>query len=111
MEGATGFTGQSGNTVNQFQNLPNEGAQGALIGAGIGFGLGMPLGQAMGNQMGQMTTQMQPPVTPPTAPTASEGGIDMSQKMKLLQDLAALKTQGILSEEEFQLEKRKILSS
>jgi membrane protease subunit (stomatin/prohibitin family) len=111
MEGATGFTGQSGNTVNQFQNLPNEGAQGALIGAGIGFGLGMPLGQAMGNQMGQMTTQMQPPVTPPTAPSASEGGIDMSQKMKLLQDLAALKTQGILSEEEFQLEKRKILSS
>jgi hypothetical protein len=32
MEGATGFTGQSGNTVNQFQNLPNEGAQGALPG-------------------------------------------------------------------------------
>jgi hypothetical protein len=52
-----------------------------------------------------------PQTTPPTGSATAGGGVDMAQKMKLLQDLAALKSQGILSEEEFQLEKRKILSS
>jgi hypothetical protein len=34
----------------------------------------------------------------------------MTQKMKLLKELASLRDDGILSDEEFQIEKRKILS-
>jgi len=111
MEGATGFTGAQGNAENKFQNNPADGGvQGAIIGAGIGFGLGMPLGHAMGNQMGQMTQQMDPPINQPKSANEAGGSTDMTQKMKLLKELASLRDDGILSDEEFQIEKRKILS-
>ena len=94
------------------------------MGAGLGLGIGVPLGQMASNQMGQVgiqtdmsRTQQQAFVNPstPSNSTPSQGantqGADPMQKLKLLQDLANLKAQGILTEEEFQSEKRKILSS
>jgi membrane protease subunit (stomatin/prohibitin family) len=125
MEGATGFTGQEGNALNGLQNRPaDSGVAGALMGAGLGLGIGVPLGQMASNQMGQVgiqtdmsRTQQQAFASPsnPSVSTPAQGantqGVDPMQKLKLLQDLANLKAQGILTEEEFQSEKRKILSS
>jgi membrane protease subunit (stomatin/prohibitin family) len=111
MEGATGYTGAHGNAENNFQNNPADGGiQGAIMGAGIGFGLGMPLGNAMGSQMGQMTQQIEPPINKTKSGSEAGGQTDMTQKMKFLKELASLRDDGILSDEEFQIEKRKILS-
>ncbi len=124
MEGATGYTGQEGNARNHLQNNPaDSGAAGALIGAGLGIGVGVPLGQMMSHQMGQVGVQTdfaRPQqgaafVSPSDASKNTEAqvrsSVDPTQKLKLLQELANLKAQGILSEEEFQVEKQKILSS
>jgi membrane protease subunit (stomatin/prohibitin family) len=124
MEGATGFTGASGNTEKGFQNTQSDsGIAGALMGAGLGLGVGVPLGQMMNHQMGQVGMQTdfsRPQQAQAAASTPNSNNsagpqvsatADPTLKIKLLQELANLKAQGILSDDEFQVEKQKILSS
>jgi hypothetical protein len=53
-----------------------------------------------------------PAPPPPPAPAAeAPAADDMSQKLAMLQQLAGLKAQGILTEEEFEAQKAKLLAS
>ncbi len=83
----------------------NEGAGGALIGAGMGLGVGAGIGSAMGGLAGGLGAAAAP--TPPPAPAAP--AMDPAQKLQLLKELAELKSAGILTDEEFASEKKKIL--
>jgi hypothetical protein len=49
--------------------------------------------------------------TEPAPPAAAPAADDMSQKLAMLQQLAGLKAQGILTEEEFEAQKAKLLAS
>ncbi|QWD80518.1 SPFH domain-containing protein [Polynucleobacter sp. MWH-Spelu-300-X4] len=126
MEGAAGYTGAQGNTMNQFQNRPADGNIGAsMIGLGVGMGVGVPMGQTMGQQFtGAMNTAYPnavPPyyAPPPVAPYGTPGmppaaapaapAIDPNERIRMLKELAQLRDQGVLTPEEFEAEKRKIL--
>jgi hypothetical protein len=56
----------------------------------------------------QVDAQQAQPAAPPPAPGATSG---MDDKVKALQDLGNLHQQGILSDEEFAEQKRRILNS
>jgi membrane protease subunit (stomatin/prohibitin family) len=127
MEGAAGYTGAQGNTINQFQNKPADGGvAGSMIGLGVGMGVGVPIGQTMGQQFtGAMNTAhphgapqyyAPPPVAPygthgmpPAAATPAAPAIDPNERIRMLKELGQLRDQGILTPEEFEVEKRKIL--
>jgi membrane protease subunit (stomatin/prohibitin family) len=127
MEGAAGYTGAQGNTMNQFQNKPADGGMaGNMIGLGVGMGVGVPIGQTMGQQFsGAMNTAHphgapQYYAPPPAAPYGTHGmppaaaapaapAIDPNERIRMLKELGQLRDQGILTPEEFEVEKRKIL--
>jgi membrane protease subunit (stomatin/prohibitin family) len=94
----------------------NEGPAGGVMGAGIGLGVGVGMGVPIGSSMSSLATNIQTASSPPgpTAQTTSEGqkkqGIT-NEKIQMLKELAELKSQGVLSESEFELEKQKILNS
>ena len=108
----------------------NEGTAGGVMGAGLGLGMGVGVGIPIGNTAASLATNIQTNRVPDSgsqnsqtsgsSPPPSAGqrpgdgpkaeGIT-NQKIQLLKDLAELKTQGVLSESEFELEKRKILNS
>lgn len=94
MEGVAGFTGAKGNSENRLQNLPSEG--GGALNMGLGLGVGVPVGQVFGQQISGAIGANNP---------------DPSQRMKLLKELGELKSSGILSDEEFNREKAKILGN
>lgn len=73
---------------------------GGSAGAGVGIGAGLGLGQMMAQAMSQSTQAAQPAST-----TSSKEEI-----MKTLKDLAELKNQGILTEEEFNQKKAELLA-
>ncbi len=111
----------------------NEGSAGGMMGAGMGMGMGMgmgiPMGNMMGNmagqmnmgnqqqmgqqmppqqQMGQMPQQQMPPQQQASQQTASAAA-SYQDKIQMLKELAELKAQGILTEEEFAAQKKQIL--
>jgi membrane protease subunit (stomatin/prohibitin family) len=115
------------------QAAGNEGTGGSImgagLGAGVGLGLGVPLGQGMGALAGQMQvgTQAAAPAAPPApapppaptppasaapAPPPSAAAAPMSarDRVQALRDIAELKTQGVLTDAEFEAEKRRILN-
>jgi membrane protease subunit (stomatin/prohibitin family) len=73
----------------------NEGSAGTLMGAGVGLGLAPALGQAFA----QAAQQVQ--AAPATSP---------AERIRLLKELGELRAQGILSDTEFENEKRRILA-
>lgn len=93
----------------------NEGASGTVMGAGIGLGAGVGIGGSIGSAMGQLTgnlNQSSPgaqPATPGPVPAPSASATDYSAKIQVLRELAELHKQGILTDEEFAAEKKKIL--
>jgi hypothetical protein len=60
----------------------------------------------------QYAQQQQQTAPPPPAPAAAQpaAGDDMSSKIDQLKQLADLKTQGVLTDEEFEAQKRRLLS-
>jgi membrane protease subunit (stomatin/prohibitin family) len=82
----------------------NEGTAGSMLGAGmgagIGIGIGAPLGNSMGNIAGQINVQGR---------STNDNGTN--DRIALLKELAQLRNDGILTDEEFRLEKEKILGS
>ena len=59
-------------------------------------------------QYAQQQQQMTPPPTPAAAQPAA--GDDMTNKIDQLKQLADLKSQGVLTDEEFEAQKRRLLS-
>lgn len=102
----------------------NEGAAGGVIGAGIGMGMGAGIGIPMGQAMAGMganlqTTNRNQSVSQGESGMSKEAdqgkmkasSLSMDDKLRVLKQLGELKSQGILSEEEFASEKKKILES
>ncbi|MFF3639191.1 SHOCT domain-containing protein [Streptomyces sp. NPDC101169] len=60
----------------------------------------------------QYAQQQQQTAPPPPAPAAAQpaAGDDMTSKIDQLKQLADLKTQGVLTDEEFEAQKRRLLS-
>ena len=64
--------------------------------------------EAYDQQMGQQQAAQQPDYQQPAPPPAAAGGIS-NEAIQQLKELAALKEQGILTEQEFGVQKAKIL--
>lgn len=117
--GIIGFNYQQERSFDVMQTAAgNEGSAGALTGAGMGLGMGMGIGPSMGQAFNQMASQMQPQASPSSMNAASQSSTqpasfsseNLAERLRLLKELANLKAEGILTEEEFDLEKKKILS-
>lgn len=80
----------------------NHGPAASMLGIGLGAGMGAALGGAVGEGFGQLTTQLRSDAPPPP---------DHTVRIRLLQDLAALRQQGVLTEAEFDTEKKRILAN
>lgn len=104
--GIVGFNYQQERSFDVMQAAAsNEGTSGGVMGAGMGLGIGAGIGMPMGAMMGQMANQ----ISQTEAPASVRA--NTTDKIKLLKELAELKNSGILSDEEFQAEKTKILKS
>lgn len=89
----------------------NEGSSSQLLGAGMGLGMGVALGAPMGGAFSQISNQLQTDAhvanTTNAQQTPPREAFD--ERIRILRELADLKTQGILTEEEFLVEKQKVL--
>jgi membrane protease subunit (stomatin/prohibitin family) len=119
--GIVGFTYQQERSFDVMQTAAgNEGSAGAVMGAGLGAGMGLGVGASLGQAYNQMASEVrngaQAPspaqATPPAPPPSREAApIDTAERIRLLRELATLRTDGVLSEDEFQAEKKKLLGS
>ncbi|GAB3625371.1 hypothetical protein PTE30175_01473 [Pandoraea terrae] len=126
--GIIGFTYQQERSFDVMETAAgNEGSAGTLMGAGLGVGAGIGMAPAIGQGFAQMTQHIQPPAVPPmpqtpqapppapaasSAPAAEAGArLSPAERIRLLKELAELKTAGILSDAEIEAEKQKILAS
>ena len=89
-----------------------NGTAGTMMGAGLGMGMAMSMGsqvsQVMSQSMGASPTSSVPqavPVPPSGLPTPA----DPKQVIEMLKEYAALQKDGIITEEEFQAQKKKLL--
>jgi len=87
----------------------NQGMAGGVMGIGLGAGVGAALGGGLAQSMAGIanSVNINPIENAGSKQPEKESTLD---KISLLKELAELKSQGILSEEEFQQEKKKILS-
>jgi len=134
--GIVGFTYQQERSFDVLETAAgNEGTAGATMGAGMGIGMGIGIGAPLAQAYGQMANEVRggaqpppppaPPAPPPpappaeatpvtaasAAPSAEKSAIDPFERIRLLKELAALKADGILTEEEFLAEKKKLLGN
>jgi membrane protease subunit (stomatin/prohibitin family) len=124
--GIIGFNYQQERSFNVMETAAgNEGSAGGVLGAGLGLGMGLGMGPPIGQAFTQMATQLQPASStiPPTsastqaassahqAPQSSAAPMQMSERIQLLKELGELRAQGILTDAEFDAEKRRILSN
>jgi membrane protease subunit (stomatin/prohibitin family) len=134
--GIVGFTYQQERSFDVLETAAgNEGTAGATMGAGMGIGMGIGIGAPLAQAYGQMANEVRggaqpppppaPPAPPPpappaeatpvtaasAAPSAEKSSIDPFERIRLLKELAALKADGILTEEEFLAEKKKLLGN
>ena len=79
----------------------NEGSAGQILGAGIGLGIGVPIGGAIGQSMTGVSTAM--------GNVGTEKASTSSSQMDELERAASLLERGVITEEEFQAMKRRIL--
>lgn len=86
----------------------NQGMAGGIIGVGIGAAVASGLSGGLGQSMAGVANSLNLDPTPNNDNT-KKTSIPYSEKLLLLKELAELKNQGILSEEEFMLEKKKVL--
>lgn len=123
--GIVGYSYQQERSFDVLQTAAgNEGSAGAVMGAGMGVGMGLGLGAPIGQAYGQMASEMgvaQPGQTPPAPkrgnppmPTDAAPAVaanNSSERLRLLKELASLRAEGIVTEEEFVAEKARILVS
>ncbi|MDB5823107.1 MAG: hypothetical protein JWR21_1811 [Herminiimonas sp.] len=122
--GIVGFNYQQERSFDVMQTAAgNEGSAGSLMGAGLGVGMGIGMAPPIGQAFAQMSTQLQPAAaasSPPPAqpadrsapsPQMASAPVSFAERIQLLKDLGELRTQGILTEAEFDAEKRRILGN
>jgi membrane protease subunit (stomatin/prohibitin family) len=78
----------------------NEGSAGAVLGTGMGAGMGMALGATVGSGFQQLGTRVQ-----------AGAPVEHGQRIQLLRDLAELRQQNVLTDAEFDAEKKRILAA
>jgi membrane protease subunit (stomatin/prohibitin family) len=102
-----GYTYQQERSFDALQTAAgNEGSVGTVMGTGLGLGLGVGLGGTMG-QAAQQTS-----FSAMQAPAAAGTVVDpeaASKRIALLREIAQLHKDGILSDDEFATEKKRIL--
>lgn len=105
-----GFNYQQARSFDVMQTAAgNEGTAGNIMGAGLGLGVGVGIGGAVGNSFAGLAQNINTSNTPPTnSPPPMVVGA--AERIKLLREIGELKQQGILSDEEFAAEKKRILS-
>lgn len=84
----------------------NEGSAGSVMGAGLGLGVGFGMGGAVSNSMSQIAGT----INPTQKANANVEAMSHQEKIQALKELASLKESNILTDEEFQQEKAKLLS-
>ena len=87
----------------------NEGTGGSLMAAGLGAGLGLGVGANVGGVMSNFA-----PSTPPMAapsPRDALQSLPYEERLNLISRLAQMRDQGILTEEEFQGQKSKLIGA
>ena len=84
----------------------NEGTAGAFVGVGLGTGLGGAMNGGIASVGAQVST-----ASPGAAPAGSgKPAMSMMEKLELIEKLGKMKEQGLLTEEEFAEQKRRLLS-
>jgi hypothetical protein len=107
--GIVGFNYQQERSFDVLETAAgNEGNSGNVMGAGLGLGIGAGIGGSMGQFMNNVVNPNGEPLLN-SSPTKNNNLQDVN-KVQILKELAELKAQGILTEEEFNSEKQKILS-
>ena len=109
-----GILGSNYQQVRSFDVLEaaakNEGTTGAFVGMGLGTGLGgamNPMAQPSG---AGAVINTNPPAAPQEAPAAPKADtISFKEKIEMLKQLGELRAQGVLTDEEFATEKKRIL--
>jgi len=109
--GIVGFNYQQERSFDVLQAAAsNEGsAQSGMMGAGLGMGLGLGAGVPMGNAMSGISQHLN--TAPPPATSGADQIFSYDKKLDALSKLSDLRDKGVLSQEEFDREKQKILSS
>ena len=114
-----GFTYQEERSFDALQTAAgNEGAAGSVLGAGIGIALGAGIGAPIGASMGVAAQQMaiSTPKAASSQPSAAAGPGPQdpeasAKRLAVLRELAQLHLEGILTDDEFAAEKRRILGN
>ncbi|HUY82106.1 MAG TPA: SPFH domain-containing protein [Acidobacteriaceae bacterium] len=121
--GIVGFTYQQERSFDVMQTAAgNEGNAGSVMGAGMGLGMGLGVGAPLGQAYGQLASEVreggkataqspEPGISPASAKPSSSSQPDLAERIRLLKELATLKESGILTDEEFTAEKKKVLGS
>ncbi len=113
--GILGFNYQQERSFDVMQTAAgNEGTASGVMGAGIGLGMGAAMGTPMGVVFGQMMPQLEPVQQSPNVGSAkipSNVAASSDERIRILKELAELKATGILSDQEFQDEKRRFLDN
>ncbi len=121
--GIVGFTYQQERSFDVMQTAAgNEGNAGSVMGAGMGLGMGLGVGTPLGQAYGQMASEVreggqapgqspEPSASPASAKASSSSQPDLAERIRLLKELATLKEGGILTDEEFAAEKKKVLGN
>ena len=105
--GIVGFNYQQEQSFNVLKTAAGtEGNAGGVMSAGLGLGMGVGLGGPMGQMMASVNTQGSPVANTAATPDAGSS-VD---RLTALKALAELKAQGILTDEEFDAEKKHILA-
>lgn len=110
--GILGFNYQQERSFDVMQTAAgNEGTAGGVMGAGLGLGLGAGIGAPIGGAMAGLSQNLN--LNPPQGAAAGTpaGAMDYGKKIELLTKLSDLRDKGILSAEEFDREKQKILGA
>jgi len=121
--GIVGFTYQQKRSFDVMQTAAgNEGSVGSVMGAGMGVGMGLGVGAPLGQAYGQMASEVRegaqgapaaPAAAAAPAPAAGAGSppVAASERIRLLKELATLKADGILTDDEFAAEKKRVLGN
>lgn len=110
--GILGFNYQQERSFDVLQTAAgNEGNAGGVMGAGLGLGMGVGMGGVMGQTMTQVAAPLSQTQLSDQADTSKEKNLTPTEKVQILKELAELKKDGVLTEEEFVNEKKKILGN
>lgn len=101
---------QAAQALREAANNPSGGGVAGLgVGFGAGAGLGQMMGQAIGNAAQPQPPQQAPPQAPPPQQAPAQPAMSSADRIAALKELASLKEAGVLTDEEFQKEKQRIL--